>query len=75
MEKLRLTDLKQIDHKTMADVVEARLRQYLREKSFKPGDQLPTEKQLADALIVSRNVAPCFYVTKAKEALCVFLHN
>ncbi|HWB92871.1 MAG TPA: GntR family transcriptional regulator [Puia sp.] len=40
----------------MADVVEVRLRDYLREKSFKPGDPLPTEVDLAESLGVSRNV-------------------
>lgn len=50
------TDLKRIDQKTMTDVVELQLREYLRKKSFKPGDPLPSEQQLADALGVSRNV-------------------
>ena len=49
-------DLKRIDHKTMADVVEIRLREYLKKKSFKPGDALPSEQQLAESLGVSRNV-------------------
>ena len=49
-------DLKRIDQKTMADLVEVRLREYLQKKSFKPGDQLPSEQQLADSLGVSRNV-------------------
>ena len=51
-----LSSLKRIDQKTMADVVEVQLRDYLRKKSFKPGDPLPSEQQLADALGVSRNV-------------------
>ena len=50
------SELKRIDQKTMADVVELQLREYLRKKSFKPGDPLPSEQQLADALGVSRNV-------------------
>lgn len=41
---------------TMADVVEAQLREYLKKMSFKPGDSLPKERELADALGVSRNV-------------------
>jgi Transcriptional regulators len=41
---------------TMADVVEAQLRAYLKKMSFKPGDALPKETELADALGVSRNV-------------------
>jgi GntR family transcriptional regulator, transcriptional repressor for pyruvate dehydrogenase complex len=49
-------ELKRIDQKTMADLVELQLREYLRKKSFKPGDSLPSEQQLADSLGVSRNV-------------------
>ena len=49
-------ELKRIDQGTMADVVEERLREYLRKQSFKPGDSLPGELQLAEALGVSRNV-------------------
>ena len=50
------SDLQRIDQKTMADVVEVQLRDYLRKKSFKPGDPLPSEQQLAASLGVSRNV-------------------
>jgi GntR family transcriptional regulator, transcriptional repressor for pyruvate dehydrogenase complex len=49
-------ELKKIDQKTMADVVELQLRDYLKKKSFKPGDPLPSEQQLAESLGVSRNV-------------------
>jgi GntR family transcriptional repressor for pyruvate dehydrogenase complex len=48
--------LGRITQTTMADVVETRLREYLKEKSFKPGDALPNELQLAESLGVSRNV-------------------
>ncbi len=41
---------------TMADIVETRLREYLKKKSFRPGDPLPKEMELAEALGVSRNV-------------------
>lgn len=41
---------------TMAEVVEARLREYFKKRSFKPGDALPSENELATALGVSRNV-------------------
>ncbi|WP_343307116.1 GntR family transcriptional regulator [Chitinophaga niabensis] len=41
---------------TMADSVEVKLRQYLKKMSFKPGDALPKETDLAEALGVSRNV-------------------
>ncbi|KQS36271.1 FadR/GntR family transcriptional regulator [Pedobacter sp. Leaf194] len=49
-------DLDKISSDTMADVVEMRLRDYFKKKSFKPGDALPKEQELADALGVSRNV-------------------
>ena len=49
-------DLGKIAHKTMADIVEIRLREFLKKKSFKPGDALPKELELAESLGVSRNV-------------------
>jgi DNA-binding FadR family transcriptional regulator len=48
--------LSRITQNTMADIVEVRLREYLKKKSFKPGDPLPNEMQLAESLGVSRNV-------------------
>jgi GntR family transcriptional repressor for pyruvate dehydrogenase complex len=52
---LRL-DLLPVTTATMTDVVELKLREYLKKKSFKPGDPLPKEFELAEALGVSRNV-------------------
>jgi GntR family transcriptional repressor for pyruvate dehydrogenase complex len=49
-------DIERISTKTMADVVEVKLREYFKKKSFKPGDSLPGELELAEALGVSRNV-------------------
>ncbi len=49
-------DLTPISSNTMADVVEVRLREYLKKKSFRPGDALPKELELAEALGISRNV-------------------
>jgi Transcriptional regulators len=49
-------DLEPITSSTMADVVEVKLREYLKKKSFLPGDALPKELELAEALGVSRNV-------------------
>ena len=49
-------DLSPIVSNTMADQVEIRLREYLKKKSFLPGDALPKEVELAEALGVSRNV-------------------
>ncbi len=49
-------DIQPIAATTMADLVELRLREYLKKKSFRPGDALPKEQELADALGVSRNV-------------------
>jgi GntR family transcriptional repressor for pyruvate dehydrogenase complex len=41
---------------TMADIVELRLRDFFKKRLFKPGDALPKELELAEALGVSRNV-------------------
>jgi len=49
-------DLLPIVSNTMADQVEVKLRAYLKKKSFLPGDALPKEMELAEALGVSRNV-------------------
>lgn len=49
-------DLAPITLNTRADIVEVRLREYLKKKSFRPGDALPKELELAGALDVSRNV-------------------
>src|SRR5687767_13233655 len=49
-------DLAPVSNITMTDVVEVKLRDYLKKKSFKPGDALPKELELAEALGVSRNV-------------------
>lgn len=49
-------DIAPISSNTMADIVEIRLREYLKKKSFIPGDALPKELELAEALGVSRNV-------------------
>jgi GntR family transcriptional repressor for pyruvate dehydrogenase complex len=49
-------DIRPIHLATMADVVEQRLLEYLKMKSFRPGDALPKEQELADSLGVSRNI-------------------
>lgn len=49
-------DLEQVTVKTMVDVVEIRLREYLKKNAVKPGDALPHELDIAKALDVSRNV-------------------
>ena len=49
-------DIGRLSPDTMTDVVELRLRDYFKKKSFKPGDALPTEVELAEALGVSRNI-------------------
>ncbi len=54
--KMLSRDIEKIAPSTMADVVEIRLREYLKKKAFKPGDALPKELELAEALDVSRNV-------------------
>jgi GntR family transcriptional repressor for pyruvate dehydrogenase complex len=50
------SDLGKIVQQTMPDIVEMRLREYLKQKSLKPGDPLPKEVDLAESLGVSRNV-------------------
>lgn len=49
-------DIEKVTQATMADIVEIRLREYFKKQALKPGDPLPTELELADALGVSRNV-------------------
>lgn len=49
-------DLSRLSSDTMADIVEVKLREYFKKKLFKPGDALPKELELAEALGVSRNV-------------------
>ncbi|HET8735472.1 MAG TPA: FCD domain-containing protein [Pricia sp.] len=41
---------------SMVDQVEKNLRSYIKEQGFKPGDNLPTENELASSMNVSRNV-------------------
>lgn len=41
---------------SMADQVEAQLHEYIIKRAIKPGDSIPKEQELADALGVSRNV-------------------
>jgi DNA-binding FadR family transcriptional regulator len=48
--------LDRINHKNITDLVEERLLEYLKKKAFKPGDPLPTEMELSEALGVSRNI-------------------
>jgi len=49
-------DFTPVTSNTMTDTVELKLREYLKMKSFRPGDALPKEIELAEALGVSRNV-------------------
>lgn len=41
---------------SMADQVEAQLHEYIIKRAIRPGDPIPKEQELADALGVSRNV-------------------
>ncbi len=50
------TGLTPIVNTSMTDQVEERLRQYFAQEGFKPGDALPKEIEIAQALNVSRNV-------------------
>jgi Transcriptional regulators len=51
-----LYKLKPIAYLTMADQVENRLREYIIKRAIKPGDPIPKETEIAQALGVSRNV-------------------
>lgn len=48
--------IEKIENVTMADIVERRLLDYFKKNAFKPGDAIPKELELAEALEVSRNV-------------------
>ena len=57
MEKAeQLYKLQPIASLTMADQVETQLREYILRRAVKPGDSIPKETELAEALGVSRNV-------------------
>jgi GntR family transcriptional regulator, transcriptional repressor for pyruvate dehydrogenase complex len=56
IEKIEAFTLQPIATLTMADQVEARLHEYIIKKSIRPGDPIPKEQELAEALGVSRNV-------------------
>jgi GntR family transcriptional repressor for pyruvate dehydrogenase complex len=49
-------ELRKIDHKSMADIAEIRIREFLKNEAFKVGDSLPKETDIAESLGVSRNV-------------------
>ncbi len=49
-------DIEPVSHQTMADIVEMKLLAFLKKNAFKPGDALPKEMELAEALGVSRNI-------------------
>ena len=51
-----LFKLKPIAYLTMADQVETQLREYIIKRAIKPGDPIPKETEIAQALGVSRNV-------------------
>lgn len=51
-----LNGLQPIKNLSMSEMVELSLQQYFREKDFKVGDSLPTEKELGETLQVSRSV-------------------
>jgi DNA-binding FadR family transcriptional regulator len=51
-----LFKLKPIAYLTMTDQVETQLREYIIKRAIKPGDPIPKETEIAQALGVSRNV-------------------
>ena len=54
--KFSAIDIEPVSHQTMADIVELKLLAFLKKNAFKPGDALPKEIELAEALGVSRNI-------------------
>ena len=54
--KKEYIEIERISQKTMVDVVEMKLLDFLKKNAFKPGDALPKEVELAEALGVSRNI-------------------
>jgi GntR family transcriptional repressor for pyruvate dehydrogenase complex len=48
--------LKRISKATMTDLVEQSLQTYFKERALKPGDPLPKEIELVEAMGVSRNI-------------------
>ncbi len=49
-------EIEKVNFKTMVEVVEINLLEFLKNNSFRPGDILPSEVELATSLGVSRNV-------------------
>lgn len=60
----KLEKLQPIENQTQVDKIEARLRDFFRQGNFQPGDSIPKELELAEALGVSR--------TSVREALSRF---
>ncbi len=54
--KIATIDIEPVSHQTMADIVELKLLAFLKKNAFKPGDALPKELELAEAMGVSRNI-------------------
>lgn len=59
-----LENIRPVEHLTQVDKIEMSLQEYLRNGNFQPGDQLPKEIELAEAMGVSR--------TAIREALSRF---
>lgn len=53
---LKSHQIEKIQSLTMADIAERRLLDYFKKNAVKPGDAIPKEMELAEALDVSRNV-------------------
>lgn len=54
--KLAAINIEPVSYQTMADIVELKLLAFLKNNAFKPGDALPKEMELSEALGVSRNI-------------------
>ena len=53
---LSAIDIEPVSHQTMADIVEMKLLAFLKKNAFKPGDALQKERELYQALGVSRHI-------------------
>ncbi len=54
MKKTNLTKIKPLDNLTQVDKIELNLQEYFRSENFLPGDSIPKETELAEAMGVSR---------------------
>lgn len=64
MNTIKLSKLKPVENLTQVDKIEITLQEYFRNENFSPGDSIPKETELAEAMGVSR--------TAIREAIARF---